>query len=194
MKLILASKSPRRKEILKKAGYDFKIIPSTIEFDIVGKSYEENLLKECAKSKAIDVFNIIKNEPVENEDVLIIASDTIVVNKNIIIGKPKDRLDAISILKSLSGNTHFVETGIYLIKIDSKNITEEKYASEKTYVTFRELTSKEIENYIDDKKPFDKAGAYGIQDDGFDFVEKINGNIDNVMGFPLTTFENLKNL
>lgn len=180
-KIILASKSPRRKEILEKAGYNFYLEPSSAEYDIVGKNFDEKLLYKCVKSKYDDIKNIVEEK--YGKDCIVISSDTVVVANNIIIGKPKDKNNAIEILKDLSGKTHFVATGVLLVKNE-----KEVFDFEKTYVTFRKLGDEDIEKYLEQEKPYDKAGAYGIQDKTFDFAIKVEGNIDNVIGFPINTF------
>ena len=183
--LILASASPRRKEILQKAGYNFKIIKSDYNEDILNKEYSTFLVENCAKSKALDVLEKIRNE----NNFIIISADTVVVLNNIILGKPKDKADAFKILKSLSNKKHFVSTSICLIKKDDDiNI---RTATETTEVYFRALEDREILAYIETRKPFDKAGSYGIQDKGFDFCYKIEGELDNVVGFPMELFNNL---
>ncbi len=108
------------------------------------------------------------------------------MNDGIIIGKPKDREDAIKILKSLSNKTHIVASSVCVMRGD-----EIKVAHEITKVTFRELSDMEIEEYIDRCNPLDKAGSYGIQDEGFDFAVKVEGNIDNVIGFPMKAFNSI---
>lgn len=182
MEIILASNSPRRREILSNAGYNFKVIASCYDEKIQGLKYSPEIVLNCAYQKALDVS---KKYP----DCLIIGADTVVVHNNIILGKPKNKADALNMLKSLSNNTHFVVTAVSLIKNDKvlKDI-------EITYVTFRKLSDNEIINYIDTKNPLDKAGSYGIQDKGFDFSIKINGELDNVIGFPIKLFKKLYNL
>ena len=190
---ILASNSQRRREMLRERGYNFQVIASDVETDIVGKKYDRKLLVDCAKNKALNVA-----ENVYGHDI-IVSADTIVVYDDIIIGKPKDEDDAFSILKKLSGNTHFVETCVFILKLNYDNENFEKkhmlnnylYDIDRTYVTFRKLTNDKIVDYINKYKPLDKAGAYGIQDNNFDFIEKIDGNRDNVIGFPMDLFERL---
>ncbi len=181
MTLILASNSPRRKDILKQAGYDFKIIPSNYDEHISRLNFSRMLVENCAKNKALNI-----TDKAQKEDI-IISADTVVVLDNIILGKPKDKKEAFDMLKSLSNKTHFVATAICLIK-DNKIITD----TEITYVTFRNLSDDEIKNYIEKQTPLDKAGSYGIQDDNFDFVVSIDGEMDNVIGFPLKLFEKSK--
>ena len=177
MNIILASASSRRKDILKKAGYDFKIIPSEYEENITGKEYSKELVEACAYSKASDV---LKN----NQNSVIVSADTVVVVDNIILGKPKDKFDACLTLEKLSDRVHFVATSFCILSKDKK-IT----STDTTYVTFRKLNKKDILNYIETKNPLDKAGSYGIQDEGFDFCIKIDGELENVIGFPLKMFE-----
>ena len=118
---------------------------------------------------------------------IVITADTIVVLNKQIIGKPKNKKDAFKILTMLSGKTHYVYTGFAIKNISTKKTIVDY---EKTAVTFRELNREEIENYIKSKSPMDKAGAYGIQDYGAVFVEKINGCYYNVMGLPLAKVYN----
>lgn len=187
-KIILASASPRRREILKENGIDFEVVlPSGDEKNIVGEKYSEELVNECAIEKAKSA-----SKGLTQLASFIVSCDTVVVNDGIIIGKPKDRSDAIEILKSLSGKTHIVASSVCVIRKEMNESTEiTKVAHELTKVTFRELSEKEIENYIDKFKPYDKAGSYGIQDEGFDFAVKVEGNIDNVIGFPMAAFNSI---
>ena len=197
IKYILASKSKRRREILSNNGFDFDIIESPYELDIIGKSFDDNLVLDCAKEKAKSVYNIIINDnnydniKKEYENIIIIASDTIVVADNVIIGKPKNKQNAYEILKQLSNKTHFVETSICLIKICDNNDYKIMANKNRTYVTFRKITDDEIYNYIEKYEPYDKAGSYGIQDEGNDFVISIDGDIDTVIGFSIKTFDSL---
>ena len=187
-KIILASNSPRRKEILEKAGYTFQIfVPKGQEYDIIGMKYRDELVEKCAELKAKNGYDeISKTKVYDVNEIVIVGCDTVVVNDGIILGKPKDKDDAFTILKNLSGKTHEVVTAISLIK---NNIC--KTANEKTEISFRELTDADINNYIERCRPFDKAGSYGIQDENFDFAIKVDGNVDNVIGFPMETFERL---
>lgn len=177
--LILASSSPRRKEILSKAGYDFEIKVSKYDEKIAHLKYDKDLVINCAYNKGLEVFE-------QNQDSIIISADTVVVSDNIILGKPKDEKDAFDTLKSLSDKTHFVASAICLI---SKEKTLKDI--DITYVTFKKLTDEDILNYITTSKPLDKAGSYGIQDDGFDFATSLEGSKENVIGFPIVLFEKL---
>ena len=174
MKLILASASPRRKEILTEFGYEFKVFPS---------DYEENkkdlspidLAKFFSVNKAKWVFNEIENK----EGILVLGSDTIVVSEGKILGKPKDQEDAFNMLKSLSNKTHQVVSGYALIGEGIEIIGEDV-----TEVTFNNLTDNLIKQYIEEKKPLDKAGAYGIQD-GYPLVKEYKGSYNNIVGLPI---------
>ncbi len=183
MKIILASASPRRYGILKAQGYDPNVVPSDFDEQINGLKYSDNLVENCAYQKALDVKNRI------GDDELIISADTVVVNNGVILGKPKDKDDAIQMLMDLSDKTHFVATSICLMFKG-----QVLKATEKTFVTFKNLSKDDILNYIQNFQPFDKAGSYGIQDEGFDFVVDIKGELDNVIGFPLRLFKEQLNL
>lgn len=174
MTIILASKSPRRKELLKQIGLRFKIMPSELEEGIGNIKNPEEVVKSLSLMKARHISTKV------SKDDLIIAADTIVVYKGNILGKPVNRKDAFNMLKSLSNDIHSVFTGLTVLK-HKKYINE----SEKTEVKFTELTDDEIWNYIDTQEPMDKAGAYGIQGLGSVFVEKINGDYFNVVGLPI---------
>ena len=177
--IILASKSPRRKKLLKQIGLQFK----SKSFDVDEKySPDENpvrLVKKLAQDKLQVAVEQIRNS-------IIITADTIVVFENNILGKPKDKKDAARMLKKLSGNKHFVYTGFAIYNgVTQKLIVD----YEKTCVKFRKLGKKEIDDYVASGSPMDKAGAYGIQDDyGAVFVRKISGDYYNVVGLPLSKF------
>ena len=176
MRIILASKSPRRIEILEAVGAIFEVIPANID-----ESVDENILPhkavcEISERKARYVANLLSNP----KDTLIISADTVVVFDGKIIGKPKDKQHAKEILTLLSGNSHFVYTGFTLYK-DGNYFTD----YESTKVDFRVLSEEEIDAYIESGEPFDKAGAYGIQEKGALFVSGIHGDYYNVMGLPI---------
>jgi septum formation protein len=178
--IILASKSPRRKELLEKINLKFKIIESKY-IEKKALISQDKYCIEMAHNKALDVAKNYNNS-------LIIGADTIVSFKNKILGKPKNMKEAKKYLKLLSNNTHNVYTGVSLL-IVSKNINLSFF--EKTEVTFNNLNNKDIDYYIDSFKPMDKAGAYGIQDAGSIMIKKINGCFYNVVGFPLSKFYKL---
>lgn len=174
MKIILASNSPRRKELLGGLGVDFEVKV----LNGVDESYPDTL-------PAKDVAEYIATEKAAaytvQEDELLITADTVVIVGQDILGKPKDAADACRMLRKLSGKTHQVVTGVCLTT--SK---EQRRFSVTTDVTFKQLSDAEIEHYVDKYKPFDKAGAYGIQEwIGYIGVTALNGSYYNVMGFPV---------
>ncbi|MFM2015760.1 MAG: septum formation protein Maf [Bacteroidota bacterium] len=179
---ILASQSPRRKQLLAWADIEFDVIISAAEEDFPSNMDVHEVPVYIAQKKAIAVQQKIKDEFPIHQGKWIIAADTIVVLENEIIGKPIDRADAISILQKLSGKTHRVITGVYLV-----NDTESSSFSETTLVHFHHLTLSQIEYYVDQYQPYDKAGAYGIQDwIGVVGIQGIEGDFYNVMGLPVS--------
>jgi septum formation protein len=179
---ILASQSPRRKQLLAWADIAFDVIVSAAEEDFPLEMDVQEVPVFIAQKKAIAVQQKIKDEFPIHQGKWIIAADTIVVLENEIIGKPIDRADAISILQKLSGKTHRVITGVYLV-----NDTESRYFSETTWVHFHPITLSQIEYYVDQYQPYDKAGAYGIQDwIGVVGIRGIEGDFYNVMGLPVS--------
>jgi len=179
---ILASQSPRRKQLLAWADIDFDVIISAAEEDFPADMDVQDVPVHIAQKKAIAVQQKIKDEFPIHQGKWIIAADTIVVLENEIIGKPIDRADAISILQKLSGKTHRVITGVYIV-----NDLESRFFSETTLVHFHPLTLSQIEYYVDQYQPYDKAGAYGIQDwIGVVGIRGIEGDFYNVMGLPVS--------
>jgi septum formation protein len=179
---ILASQSPRRKQLLAWADIDFDVIVSEAAEDFPTEMDVQEVPVYIAQKKAVAVQDKIKHELPIHQGKWIIAADTIVVLENEIIGKPTDRADAINILQKLSGKTHRVITGVYLI-----NDTESINFSETTFVHFHPLTLSQIEYYVDQYQPYDKAGAYGIQDwIGVVGIQGIEGDFYNVMGLPVS--------
>lgn len=170
MNIILASNSPRRRELLKNAGVDFTVIPSSYKEPKNSNLPPEKYAEFLAYNKALTVFN--------EHGGVVIGADTIVVLNGEILGKPKDEKDAFYMLKSLSNNTHSVITGYAVI-------TSEKVfkSHDITKVTFKELSNELISEYIKTGSPLDKAGAYGIQDEIL-LVDSVIGNYDNVVGLP----------
>ena len=175
--MILASASPRRKEILENFGFSFKTIVKNID-ETSNKTRAEEKILEIAEKKA-------KAAAIDFPDENVVGADTVVVVDGKILGKPKDEKEAFSMLKSLSGRSHEVITAFSFININ-KNISYSDYEITKVY--FKNLTDDEINWYINTKEPMDKAGAYGIQGKGAFFVEKIEGDFFSVMGFPLGKF------
>jgi septum formation protein len=179
---ILASQSPRRKQLLSWADIEFDVLVSAAEEDFPAEMDVQDVPVYIAQKKAVAVQEKIKLEFPMHQGKWIIAADTIVVLENEIIGKPMDRADAITILQKLSGKTHRVITGVYLI-----NDTESRNFSETTLVHFHSLTLSQIEYYVDQYQPYDKAGAYGIQDwIGVVGIQGIEGDFYNVMGLPVS--------
>ena len=182
MKLILASKSPRRKEILEKGKFDFKIIPSNIDESIIStKLVPTDYCVKLAELKAKDISN-------KHMSHTVIGADTIVVINQIILNKPADAIEAKKMLKMLSGKVHQVITGVSL---QNQELSINRTFFQISKVTFYELNDIEIDSYIKSYRPFDKAGSYGIQDGSALFIRKIEGSYDNIMGFPLSKFHQL---
>lgn len=181
-KIVLASASPRRRELLEQIGIKFDIVVSNEPEDEIDKSLSpENYASELALMKACNVAK--KLTGTKRKDSLIIAADTVVYSDGKILGKPKDSDDAFRILKSLSGKAHEVYTGICVMRLTDGYATSK---SIKTTVKFKELTDKTIKAYIKTGEPADKAGAYGIQGRGAVLVEEICGDYFNVVGLPLS--------
>ncbi len=169
MKLILASNSPRRRQILSQLNYEYVAIPA------VGEEYTNaanclDTVKELACRKALEVYKA-------NPDAVVVGCDTIVDLDGKALGKPVDCADAVNMLTLLSGRSHYVHTGVCVMS---------KYAvyifAETSAVLFNTLSAERIKRYVESGSPMDKAGAYGIQDSGF--VAEIKGSYENVMGFP----------
>lgn len=177
MKWILASASPRRKELLAELIHEFEIIPSLADENVEGDFTPEALVKVLAELKAKEVAL----RP-ENAGKIVIGSDTVVAFDGEVLGKPKDAADAFRMLKMLSGKAHAVYTGV-CFAYQGENGYQADVRAEKTDVYFEELTDEWIAEYIRGGSPMDKAGAYGIQDGGL--VQRIEGSYTNVVGFPL---------
>ncbi len=176
-KIILASKSPRREYLLKLLGLNFDIIPSNIDESQFILTSPSDFVETLSKEKAQVIANL-------HPDTIIIAADTIVWLENEVLSKPKSYDEAFKMLRKLSNNTHEVFTGITVLH---KNATKIISKVSRTEVTFRYLTDEEIDAYIKTGSPFDKAGAYGIQDDfGAVFVSNIKGCYYNIVGLPLS--------
>lgn len=178
-KIILASASPRRKELLKQIGIEHDVIVSDIDESRPCKQSPKLYVESLATMKAKAVAQDLKYK---KEDILVIGADTIVVLDNEILGKPKDSQDAKNMLGILSGKMHTVYTGVSIVNANNNYI--ESFV-EGTKVYFREMTSKEIDDYVSTKEPLDKAGSYGIQGRGGVFIEKIEGDYFTVMGLPI---------
>ena len=174
-KIILASKSPRRSQLLREAGFKFDIQTRDIEETYPSTLPAEDVAEFLAEKKAEGVKDFI------TDDEIILTSDTTVVMGNTIFGKPKDARDAFDILKTLSGKSHKVITGVCLLSKNKKRIFKGV-----STVYFDKLSDKEINYYIDNYKPFDKAGAYAIQEwIGLCKVKKVKGTYSNIVGLPM---------
>ncbi len=176
--IILASKSPRRKIILKKVGLEFEIIPSHISENTVRDLGPKYLAEYLSNEKAKKVAEKHKNK-------IIIGADTIVYLDKIIFGKPKDKDQNYKMLKSLSGKTHKVVTGVSIVH---KNKGVQRTFSQITKVSVRKIPNNELLYYINNYSTLDKAGGYGIQDWFSVWIKKIDGCYYNVMGLPLSQF------
>lgn len=175
-KIILASQSPRRKQLLEWAEVPFKVLVKETDESYPEDLSIDNIAIHIARNKGLAVKHSNKIA------VPILAADTIVVLQNKIIGKPKDREDAIKILSSLSGNIHHVITGVVIL-LDDKEIA----FAETTEVHFHTLTTEQISFYVDNYKPYDKAGAYAIQEwIGVVGIKSVKGDFYNVMGLPVS--------
>ncbi len=176
MRIILASASPRRKEILSKLGVDFEIIVSNADENI-NESNPEILVERLSEIKAKKIL-----QKAGSNGTLILAADTVVVLEDKVLGKPSSKEDAYFMLSSLSGKRHSVHTGVSVIfngKIETTHDT--------TDVFFREILDEEIKQYIETDEPYDKAGSYAIQGIAGKFIDKIEGSFSNVMGLPEET-------
>lgn len=173
--VVLASASPRRKELLEQIGVPFTVITSRVDETIEKPCSPEKVVEELALRKARKVAKSLQKG-------WVLGADTIVVLKNEILGKPKDTQDAFEMLKKLSNHNHWVITGIALLNAETGSYNLDY---EKTKVFFASLQTQEIMAYINTGEPFDKAGAYGIQGKAAVFIQKIEGSYSNVVGLPL---------
>ena len=174
--IILASASPRRKEILELADLKFDVMPSDAQ-EITTKTTPNEVVMELASLKAKDIYK--KSE----KQSMIVGADTVVAYQGQILGKPTDEADAKRMLTMLSGQTHEVYTGVCVIE-DGKT----KTFYEETKVTFYEISDEQIDHYIKTGEPMDKAGSYGIQGKAAVFIKGIEGDYYNVVGFPIARF------
>lgn len=186
--IVLASGSPRRRELLARESLTFQVIPAIGE-EVYTETLPEKIVAELAKGKATEVYERLMKAPgffaSDARPLLVIAADTVVSIDDCILGKPKDESDAARMLRALSGRTHKVSTGFALILKVPGHVRRTRYASETTLVTFKEMTDTDISEYIGTGEPMDKAGSYGIQGIGGKFVSGIQGDYDNVVGLPV---------
>ena len=170
--IILASESPRRRELIKKITNDFTVIPSNVDESLLHIA-PHDLPAELSKLKAYSVFSKYPNDEV-------LACDTVVILDGQLMGKPKNKKEAFEMLSKLSNKKHVVISGYTYISKD-KEITR----TVRTYVYFNKLSDELINKYIESGSPMDKAGAYGIQDQDYNLVNHIEGDFDNVIGLPV---------
>ena len=188
--IILASASPRRKELLEQIGAEFVICPAKGE-EVITETDPSAVVMELSRQKAEEVAYgvLIYNEQHADlatpQDILVIGADTVVAYENQILGKPKDEEDARRMLTMLSGKTHSVYTGVTFVFIDKEGRTGEHCFFEKTDVCMYPLKEEEIDRYIQSGDPMDKAGSYGIQGRFAIHIKEIRGDYNNVVGLPV---------
>ena len=181
-KIILASSSPRRADILRKYNYKFEVIPSPYQEDKSVTDFSYSYVEELAYKKAEGVI------PLVSGDAKIIGADTVVVLDGKILGKPKDYQDAFFTLKSLSGRTHEVVSAIAVI---DTSVSKTSIKSTTSVVEFETLTDEQIVAYLNEYKPFDKAGSYGIQEMPEGYIKRFEGSFENVVGLCSQTLAEL---
>lgn len=172
-KIILASSSPRRRDILTKMGLEFEIIPSNFEENLESLDFTYAKIEELAYNKAKAVAISVE------DSAFVIGADTVVVLNEKILGKPNDEIEAFQMLQALSGNKHSVVTSICVINTQSN---EKKILSTTSFVKFNVLSENLIKNYIKNYQPLDKAGSYGIQELPAEFIANIEGSFENIIG------------
>ncbi len=178
-KIILASGSPRRRELLTQIGIDFDVVTSNAE-EIITKTYPQDIVCELSCLKAKAVYDMLKEPQKDIDNSVIIGADTIVYCDGEILGKPADNDDAYRMIKKISGGVHQVYTGVtFIYKGNVKSF------SEKTDVSVYDMSETEINRYIQTGEAMDKAGAYGIQGAFAAYVKGINGDYNNVVGLPV---------
>ncbi len=172
-KIILASSSPRRRDLLKKANYEFEIVPSPYVEDHTRTDFSYEFIESLAYNKAAAVVPLIK------EDAIIIGADTVVVLDGRILGKPGTKENAINMLKYLSGKTHSVVTAIAVI---NTKLNQTKTTTVTSLVEFENLTEEQIRYYVEKYNPLDKAGSYGIQEMPAGYIKSFKGSMENIIG------------
>lgn len=177
-KIILASQSPRRHQLLKDLNIDFTALSPDFDEELDSDVFSEEVIETLAYQKALSIID--KADP----ESLILSADTVVVLDNKILGKPLDPQNAFEILRSLSNKTHKVVTSVSILDVETK---KSLVCSTTSFVTFNEWTDEDIKNYIKSKKPLDKAGAYGIQELEERFIRDVQGSLSNIIGLPVET-------
>lgn len=200
-KIFLASKSPRRRELMNQIGYEFEILVSDREEKISGNNPEE-VVKELSMQKAYEIERILLNQTdsklleayKEYDGVVIIGADTVVAYEGAILGKPSDEDDAFNMLKMIQGKTHVVSTGVTMVVIAETGRKTFNFA-ESTNVNMYDVSDEEIREYISTGEGEDKAGSYAIQGIGAKFIKGIEGDYNNVVGLPIgKIYQTLKQL
>ncbi len=196
MRIVLASQSPRRRELLSRAGFEFDIVPSGKE-ELITKVLPNEVVCELSYQKAKDVYNMLsadKKDEEKSPDILVIGADTVVSTDNKILGKPDSYEAAYDMLNELQGRTHEVYTGVTFVYNEDNEVKQSTFF-ECTRVTFFEMSDREIKDYIRTGEPMDKAGAYGIQGLCAVYIKEIAGDYNNVVGLPIAkVYQKLKEL
>ncbi|MDD6504435.1 MAG: Maf family protein [Lachnospiraceae bacterium] len=199
-RIILASGSPRRKELLEQIGLEFEICPAKGE-EVITTNVPEDVVRELSRQKAEEVasgilaYNEAHPDIVTPQDILVIGADTVVAYGGQILGKPADEADAKRMLSMLSGNVHSVYTGVTFVIIGKDGRTGESSFVEKTDVHMFAMSEQEIDRYIASGEPMDKAGSYAIQGKCGIYIEKIDGDYYNVVGLPIARmYQSLKDI
>lgn len=192
-KIYLASKSPRRRELMAQIGLEFEVLVSYRD-EIIAGNVPEEIVKELSMQKAYEIERVLLEQCSGNllnyhkaqgyDGVLIIGADTIVSMNDVILGKPKDEDDAFNMLKMLQGSQHIVSTGVTIVGVNDDGRKAFNFA-ENTAVSMYEMSDEEIRDYIATGEPMDKAGSYGIQGIGAKFISGVNGDYNNVVGLPI---------
>ena len=189
MQIILASASKRRQDLLKMINLDYKVIVSDEE-EVIDKSL--TVLENCQNISYQKALNVLKKV---KEDSIIISCDTVVCKDNELIGKPKDKLDATSMLKKLSGTSHIVYSCLTVLKVKNQKIIEEYKEVGEGLVYVDKLSDEEIEDWINKGNPYNKAGGYAIQEEFGKYITKVEGDFYSIVGLPLNKlYQILKNI
>lgn len=178
--VVLASQSPRRRELLGRLGLTFDILPARGEEQMIGETPDE-IVEELSRQKAEEVLGRVEAAA---EEILVIGADTVVAVDGEILGKPHDREDARRMIRELQDRVHQVYTGVTLLRRHPDGTLQRRTFHEETHVDVYAMSDEEIEAYIDTPEPYDKAGAYGIQGGFSLYIRRIDGDYNNVVGLP----------
>ena len=194
-KIVLASASPRRRELLSQVGVTFEVMPADGE-ERITSTEPSKVVEELSYQKAMFTAKALEKQNGHvPEGFAVIGADTIVSYEGRILGKPSGKEDAVQMLRMLQGNTHQVYTGVAMLVYGEDGEAKEICHAERTEVFVHEMSDDEIRNYIASGEPMDKAGAYGIQGKAAAFIEKIEGDYNNVVGLPIARiYQELKQL